>query len=50
MQVTRANNGYVKNQFGEDIEELEKPFEENTIYNDTENDINIYDKASKRHI
>ena len=43
LQVTRANNGYVKNQFGEDIEELEKPFEENTIYNDTENDINIYD-------
>jgi hypothetical protein len=41
LQVTRDNNGYVKNQFGEEIEELEKPFEENTVYIDTDNDINI---------
>ena len=38
LKVTRANNGYIKNNSGEDIEELEKPFEAPSIYN-TENDI-----------
>ena len=37
LQVTRDNNGYMKNESGEDIEELEKPFEAPSIYN-TEND------------
>ena len=37
LQVSRFNNGYVKNISGENLKELEKPFEAPSIYN-TEND------------
>ena len=46
LQVNRTNNGYIKNKFGEDLEDLEKPFEENSVCNtETENDINIKFKS-----
>ena len=37
LKVSRFNNGYIKNNFGENIEELEKPFESCSVCN-TENE------------
>jgi len=44
LKVSRFNNGYIKNNLGEDIEELEKPFESCSPCN-TENE-NLDDKIS----
>ena len=39
LQVSRFNNGYIKNNLGEDVEELIKPIEAPSIYNtNTENE------------
>jgi len=33
LKVSRFNNGYIKNNVGEDMEELEKPFESSSVWN-----------------
>ena len=38
LKVSRFNNGYIKDNFGQDIEELEKPYETNSNYS-TEKEI-----------
>ena len=47
LQVTKDNNGYIKNETGEKIEELEKPFEAPSIY-DTENDMESQNSIKRK--
>ena len=52
LQISRFNNGYIKNIYGEDIEELEKPFEVCSNYNtenenESQNNIKIQEKKEK---
>ena len=46
LKVNRNNNGYIKNNLGEDITELEKPFEAPSNYN-TENENESQNDANK---
>ena len=49
LNISRFNNGYLKNNFGEDIEELEKPFEAGSNYK-TENDDESQSNATMNNI
>ena len=49
LQISRYNNGYLKDDNGEDIEELEKPFEAPSNYN-TENDNESQNDAIRKRI
>ena len=56
IKLSRFNNGYIKNKFGEDIEELEIPFEcaskyfkDNNDINNISNDESISEKENKEN-